>query len=120
MYINDSSSTFANANTSFVQSSGVVGGGTFSEAFKQKFPIATKPLTVNDIKASANPTSASIVSQATGIVDNQKMALQPVKETGVVITKSNDTSGSLFDNKYVLYGGIGLIAIGLIYFMTQD
>lgn len=119
MYINDSSSTSANANTSFVQSSGVVGGGTFSEAFKQKFPTATKPLTINDIKASANPTSASIVSQATGIVDNQKMALQPVKETGVVITKSNDTS-SLFNNQYLLYGGIGILALGLLYYMTQD
>jgi hypothetical protein len=119
MYVNDSSSTFANANTSFVRSSGVVGGGTFSEAFKQKFPTATKPLTINDIKASANPTSASIVSQATGIVDNQKMALQPVKETGVVITKSNDTS-SLFNNQYLLYGGIGILALGLLYYMTQD
>lgn len=119
MYINDSSSTSANANTSFVQSSGVVGGGTFSEAFKKKFPTATKPLTINDIKASANPTSASIVSQATGIVDNQKMALQPVKETEVVITKSNDTS-SLFNNQYLIYGGIGILALGLLYYITQD
>ena len=119
MYINDSSSTFANANTQFVRSSGVTGGGTFSEAFKQKFPTATKPLTINDIKASANPTSASIVSQATGIVDTQKSTIQQMKETGVVITKSNDTS-SLLDNKYLIYGGIGILALGLLYYITQD
>ena len=119
MYVNDSSSTFANANTPFVQSSGVVGGGTFSEAFKLKFPASISPLTMNDIKKGANPTSASIVSQATGIVDNQKMALQPVKETGVVITNSNDTS-NLLDNKYLIYGGIGILAIGLLYYITQD
>jgi hypothetical protein len=120
MYVNDSSSTFANANTSFVRSSGVVGGGTFSEAFKQKFPTATKPLTINDIKASANPTSASIVNQATGIVSPQTNVLQPIKSSdGVIITKSNDTS-SMFENKYLLYGGIGILALGLLYYMTQD
>ena len=54
MYVNDSSSTFANANTPFVQSSGVVGGGTFSEAFKLKFPASISPLTMNDIKKGAN------------------------------------------------------------------
>ena len=47
------------------------------------------------------------------------MALQPAKESGVII-KSSDEKTSVFDNKYLLYGGIGILALGIIYFMTQD
>ena len=94
--------------------------GSFGQAIVQKLTKPSNALTVNDIKASANPTSASIVNQATGVVTTQKQATGPQKESGAIITKSNDTSGSIFDNKYVLYGGIGIIAFGLLYFMTQD
>lgn len=107
MYINDSASNLTNSSTSFGQ------------ALQQKLAMNSKPLTINDIKASTNPVSASIVKQATGIVDNQKMALQPAKESGVII-KSSDEKTSVFDNKYLLYGGIGILALGIIYFMTQD
>ena len=108
-------------NSGAINSSGTATPtGTFGQTIGQRFPLANRTLTVNDIKASMNPTSASIVNQATGFVSTPQSSVQPMKESPVNITKSNDTSGSLFENKYVLYGGIGLIAIGLIYFMTQD
>jgi hypothetical protein len=114
MYVNDSVSSPMLPSTN---------SGTFGQTIGQRFPLANRTLTVNDIKASMNPTSASIVNQATGLVTTPQSSLQPMKESPVNITKSNDTSGSgtsIFDNKYVMYGGIGLIALGLIYFMTQE
>jgi hypothetical protein len=123
MYVNDAVMNMA-TNSGAINSSGTgTPTGTFGQTIGQRFPLANRTLTVNDIKASMNPTSASIVNQATGFVTTPQSSLQPMKESLVNITKSNDTSGSgtsIFDNKYVLYGGIGLIAIGLIYFMTQD
>lgn len=112
MYVNDSVSKPMLPNS-----------GTLGQTIAQRLPIANRTLTVNDIKASTNPTSASIVNQATGFVSTPQTSIQPMKESPVVITKSDDKSGSgasIFDNKYIMYGGIGLIAIGLIYFMTQD
>ena len=99
------------------------GQKTFAQALNQKYLLANKTITQNDIKLLTNPTSASIVNQATGIVTTQKDAIQPQKESSVNIIKSKDESStvsSMFDNKYLLYGGIGLIAIGLLYFISQD
>lgn len=119
MYINDSSSSFVNNNTSFAKSSSPSGSGSFGQALQQKLAMNSRPITITDIKASANPISASIVSQATGVVDTPTSALQPAKESGAIIT-SSDQKTSLLDNKYLLYGGIGILAIGIIYFMTQE
>lgn len=119
MYINDSSSSFVNNNTSLTQSSSPSGSSSFGQALQQKLAMNSRPITITDIKASANPVSASIVSQATGVVSTPTSSLQPAKESGVII-KSSDQKTSFLDNKYILYGGIGVLALGIIYFMTQD
>lgn len=100
MYINDS------VNTAPKKS--------FSLAKKNDTTSTTaKTMTQSEFSKQLNPAVA---------VNKVNERAEPLRYKGDAQIMANPPSkqSNIFDNKYIMYGGIGLLALGLIYFVTKD
>ena len=98
MYVNDS----VNTNTK----------KTFTIAKKDNATVG-KTMSQSEFSKQLNPAIAlnKVVEKA-----------EPLRYKGdaIIVTPPQNKQSNLFDNKYLLYGGIGVLALGLLYFITKD
>jgi hypothetical protein len=122
MYVNDAVMNLA-TKSGAINSSGTVKQtnkptNTTSGGIKQgvALPLKRKVEETGKQMVEKKPTDSSVYNISTR--EKDVLAFDPNKK--ITDSPNVQTKNNLFENKYVLYGGIGLIAIGLIYFMTQD
>lgn len=85
---------------------------TTSGSSSQNIASIPKTMSYADFKKT-------LVSPITVTKPNQ--ALQPIKvDSPESIVFKSDEKPNMLDNKYLLYGGIGLVALGLLYFIYKD